>query len=404
MSTWQPVILKGASALIDGITFSDPGTGLFLKSDASESGAASSAALKNSLSGRIGDLLTVRLIEVVSPEKLLLEVAGTEVVARGSAPPGTSAGLFTVRLESLEPLLQFSLVDQDDSGLPLSSRQLLREVVANPNFFSKNIILLKELLLDENVRLPASMLDSLKSLTSRFSAATLISELRSGDGLPLKQLGFFHEPELAALLSVEPGKLSLATARKPATVKANLLQLLSRLQGGFVDELPVEGGPEAKSVAKLSSGLRSLLDMVELNQYLNNPGLRSADDFILLLPLWGWGSAGDLWLRLRQEGGEANASAGNLYTMMFYLDLEDLGPLGAQVIVGSKELQVKLMVVGDESAHSVRELLPETRKQLRSRFSDGVRLTVESVGPHGVEAFRQRAFLASLPSLFTASG
>ena len=124
----------------------------------------------------------------------------------------------------------------------------------------------------------------------------------------------------------------------------------------------------------------------------------------MLLPLWGWGSVADLWLRLTRDRGEAKTSAGNLYTMMLYLDLEGLGPLGAQVVVGSQELQVKLLVVGDESAQCVRELLPETRKQLRSRFSGGVGLAVETVGPNGVEAFRQRAFLASLPPLFKASG
>ncbi len=389
--------------MIEGITFPDLGTVTLLKGETSESGTASSAVLKDNLAGRLGDLLTVRLVDVLSPEKLLLEVAGTEVVAKGSAPPGAK-GLFTVRLESLEPLLQFSLVDQTDAGLPLQSSRLLRDLVANPNLFAKNISLLKELLLDETIRFPASMLGSLKSLTSRFSAATLISDLRSGEGLPLKQIGLFHEQELVALLSGGAEKLSLVAARQPVTVKADLLQLLAQLHGGFADDLLPEGGLDSKLVAKLQTGLRSLLDMVELNQYLNNPGLRSEDDFILFMPLWGWGSVGDLWLRLMRDRGEAKTSAGNLYTMMLYLDLEGLGPLGAQVVVGSQELQVKLLVVGDESAQYVRELLPETRKQLRSRFPGGVGLAVETVGPNGVEAFRQRAFLASLPPLFKASG
>ncbi|MEA3332760.1 MAG: hypothetical protein U9Q58_04090, partial [Pseudomonadota bacterium] len=252
MSTWLPVIPKGVSVLIEGITFPDLGTVTLLKGETSESGAASSAALKNQLAGRLGDLLTVRLVDVLSPEKLLLEVAGTEIVAKGSAPPGAT-GLFTVRLESLEPLLQFSLVDQNNEGLPLQSTRLLRELIANPNLFSKNISLLKELLLDETVQLPASIRGSLKSLTSRFSAATLIADLRSGEGLPLKQLGLFHEKELAALLLGGAEKLSLSAARPPATVKADLLQLLANLQGGFTDELLSEGGSAAKLVAGLGS-------------------------------------------------------------------------------------------------------------------------------------------------------
>ena len=89
---------------------------------------------------------------------------------------------------------------------------------------------------------------------------------------------------------------------------------------------------------------------------------------------------------------------------MIYLDLEGLGPLGAQIVVGGRELQVKLMVVGEASAQSLRELLPAVRKQLRARFPGGVNLAVECLGPKGVAGFRQRAFLASLPALFTASG
>ncbi len=403
MSIWRPVILKGAAALVNSITFPDPGPSLLLKGEASESGAAASAPLKSYLAGHLGELLTVRLVEVLSSERLLLDVAGTEVVARGSAPPGTE-GLFTVRLESLEPLVKFSLSLQAEDGLPLSVRRFMGEVVANPNLFAKNIILLKELLLDETIPLPASLRNSLNSLTARFSAAALISELRSGGGLPLKQLGLYYEQGLAALLLASPEKLSRLAAREPITTKESLLHMLAELQGGFIEELLEEGGAhETKLGAKLRSTLRSLIDLVELNQCLNNPGLRSDEGFILLLPLWGWGSAADLWLRLLRDG-EAKAPGGNLYTLMIYLDLEGLGPLGAQVVVGSRELQVKLMVVGSEPARSLRELLPEARKQLRPQFPDGVSLTVETVGPSGVEEFRQRAFLASLPSLFTASG
>ena len=389
--------------MIDSITFSDSGKSLLIKGETSESGAALAAPLKSHLAGRLGELLTVRLIEVLGPEKLLLEVAGTEVVARGSAPPGT-AGLFTVRLESLEPLVKLSLSIQAEDGLPLPLRRLMGEVVTNPNLFSNNVSLIKELLLDETAQLPISLRNSLRSLMDRFSAAALISELRSGGGLPLKQLGLFYEQELVTLLLAGPEKISRLAARESVTTKEILLHLLAELHGGLVEELlQGGGGHEAKLVAKLRSTLRSLLDLVELNQCLNNPGLRSDEGFVLLLPLWGWGSAGDLWLRLMRDG-EAKAPGGNLYTLMIYLDLEGLGPLGAQVVVGSRELQVKIMVVGEEPAQNLRELLPEVRKQLRSRFPGGVRLTVETVGPNGVEEFRQRAFLASMPSLFTASG
>ena len=39
------------------------------------------------------------------------------------------------------------------------------------------------------------------------------------------------------------------------------------------------------------------------------------------------------------------------------------------------------MVIGDEPARDLRELLPEARKQLRSQFPGGVGIAVETVGP-----------------------
>ena len=389
--------------MIDTINFPALRQGPLSKGETSEVVAAPSEALKGSLSGRLGELLTVRLVEVLSPEKLLLEVAGTEVVARGSAPPGTAA-LFMVRLESLEPMVRFSLAGQAESELPHALRRLMSDVVANPNLFSKDIMLLKELLLDESTPLPASLRNALNSLTARFSAASLIADMRAGGGVPLAQLGLFHELGVAELLQADPEKVSRLAVREPLTTKESLLHLLAGLDGKFAEELLQGGGAhDSKMVVKLRSTLRSMLDLVELNQCLNNAGLRSDEGFVLMLPLWGWGGAADLWLRLTRDG-EAKASGGNFYTLMIYLDLEGLGPLGAQVVAGSRELQVKLMVVGEEPAQNLRQLLPEARKQLRSRFPGGVRLAVEAIGPNAVEEFRQRAFLASLPSLFTASG
>lgn len=398
-----PVILKGAAVLIDAITIPDSGQRLLLKGEAADVAAAPAQDLKEALAGQLGELLKVRLVEVLSPETFLLEVAGSEVVARGTAPPGTEA-VFTVRLESLEPLVSFSLADLDENGLPLELRRLLSEVVAKPNLFSKDLLALRELLADEANFLPDSLRKPLNTLLTRFSAPSLIADMRSGAGLSLVQLGLFHEPGLAELLLNNPEKIARLALREPLTSKETLLQLRAQLEGRFLEDMQPKGGlNDSKMVAHLRSTIRSLLDSVELNQALNNAGLKNDDGFILLLPLWGWGSNADLWLRLKRDR-EAHSSGDNLYTLMIYLDLEGLGPLGAQVVVGSRELQVKLLVSGSEAAVNLRELLPEARKSLRSDFPGGVGLTVETIGLNGLEEFRQRAFLASFPALFSASG
>jgi hypothetical protein len=362
--------------------------------------------LKNLLAGRLGDTLSVRVNQVLSPEKLLLEIAGAEVVARGSAPPGTT-GLLTVRLESIDPFIQLTLLDQDAAALPQSIRQNLNEMVAKPNLFSENLMVLKELLLDKTLPLPLSVRNLLENLTGRFSVSTLVNDLRGGAGLALDKMGLLHEPELAALLLNGTEKqVRQAAGREPLSVKEGLLRLLTDLDTGLLAEtLAKDGSSRTQALSdKLRSTLYSLKDMVELNQVLNNPGLRSEADLLLMLPLWSGESFSDLWLRLTRDEKSSRSADGNLYTLMIYLDFAELGPLGAQLVVGRRELQAKFLVVGEKAAQNLRKLLPEVRDSLRTDFPDGLQLQVETVGSDAVAAFRQRAFLASLPPLLTTAG
>ncbi len=414
MSIWLIVILKGVNALVDGVSFldtavTDPVTSGSAKADRGRVAAAElqppSAGLKTLLAGRLGDTLTVRINQVLSPEKLLLDFAGSEVIARGSAPPGTT-GLLTVRLESIDPFIQLSLLATDTEALPQSMRRILSDVVAKPNIFSENIAALKELLQDKTLPLPLASRNLLGNLTSRFSISTLLGNLRGGAGLALDKLGLLHEPELVTLLLHGTEKqVRQAVGREPLSVKESLLRLLADLDTGQLAESLAKAGSRTQSLSdKLRSTLHSLKDMVELNQTLNNPGLRSDMDLLLLLPLWSGESFSDLWLRLSRDEKSNRSADSNLYTLMIYLDFAELGPLGAQLVVGSRELQAKFFVVGEDAARNLRKLLPEVRNSLRADFSEGLHLQVETVGSDAVAAFRQRAFLASMPPLLTVAG
>ena len=401
--------------MVEGVSFldtvvADPVAAGSAKNDSGRAAAADlqppSTELKALLAGRLGDTLTVRINQVLSPEKLLLEIAGSEVVARGSAPPGTT-GLLTVRLESIDPFIQLSLLAQDTAALPQSMRQSLSDVVVKPNIFSENLMALKELLLDKALPLPLASRNLLENLTSRFSVSTLLNNLRGGAGLALDKLGLLHEPELASLLLNGTEKqVRQAAGREPLNVKEGLLRLLADLDTGpLAESLLKDGSSRTRELSdKLRSTLHSLKDMVELNQTLNNPGLRSGSDLLLLLPLWSGDDFSDLRLRLTRDEKSSRSADSNLYTLMIYLDFADLGPLGAQLVVGRRQLQAKFFSVGEDAAQNLRKLLPEVRESLKSDFPEGLHLQVETVGTDAVAAFRQRAFLASLPPLLTAAG
>jgi len=384
-----------------GAAPSDP-TSLFRVAPQDNAGAVA-AGLKESLSSHLGEDFAVRILETLGPERFLIEIAGAEVVAQGAVPPA-GEGLFVARLESLEPLIRFRLLGADSGAVPEAWRRLLGEVVNRPNFFSERILSLQRFLLADSGLLSPSLSKALASLVGRFSAGDLLAGLRSGAGLPLEQLGLFYEQQLAQLLTLDPRNFMRQDLRNPRNLKESLLRLLMDLR-----QEPAESGStfmarRAVLVTEIAGVLRSLLDLVELNQLLNNPGLRREPGLFLLLPFLGWGTEADLWLRWSRERQSPGAEASPACSLMIYLDMDSLGPIGVLLRAGNDDLQGKIMVVGGSAVQSLQTLLPECRRELADRFVRGVGLVVEEVGKSGVEDFRRRAFLSTLPALFQASG
>jgi hypothetical protein len=65
---------------------------------------------------------------------------------------------------------------------------------------------------------------------------------------------------------------------------------------------------------------------------LNNPGLRSEADLLLMLPLWSGESFSDLWLRLTRDEKSSRSAESNLYTLMIYLDFAELQAQAGKVM------------------------------------------------------------------------
>ncbi|MBN2706983.1 MAG: hypothetical protein JXR89_11145 [Deltaproteobacteria bacterium] len=385
---------------VSGAAPSDPGS-LFRVQD---NAGAAATDLKGTLAGHLGEEFSVRFLETLGPEKFLIEIAGAEVVAQGAVPSASVEGLWVARLESLEPLIRFRLLGADSGAVPETWRRLLGEVVNRPNFFSERILSLQRLLQADSGLLSPSLSKALASLVERFSAGGLLAGLRSGTGLPLEQLGLFYEQQLAQLLILDPRSFMRHDLQSPRNLKELLLRLLMDLRQEPAETASLVMAKRAALVTELAGVLRSLLDLVELNQFLNNPGLRREPGLFLLLPLLGWGSEADLWLRLSRERQSPGAETTPACSLMIYLNMDSLGPIGAFLCAGNDGLQGKIMVVGESAARSLRSLLPECRRELGDCFARGVGLVVEEVGMSGVEEFRRRAFLATLPALFQASG
>ena len=379
---------------------------LFLDQAQSRSGLP--PAVQEFLAERLGEVFSVRLLENLDGDRVLLEVGGDRVVAEGKLPVDL-AETFRVRLQSLEPVVRFSLAETETAELPTSLRRGLGALFTADRRFSGSLMQLETLMNDPDITLPPALRNHLGIIRSLFSAEALVDGLKEGKGFPLAELGLAHEAELAGLVAT----LENHNVGEEAgggwsgnNGKEIIIRLLAGLSAYGADdaagrEITKNLDPEIAS--RLQTQLKSLREMVELNQLLNNPGINHDRGLFLVLPLWGWGTVGDLWLRLAGDGGKGGQREKDIYSLMVYLDFEELGAVGARIFAGVRELQVDIMVASETSARVLRELLPEVRGRLRSRFSGGSRLAVTVVGDQGLEEFRHRAFLASLPPLLRTS-
>jgi len=381
-------------------------TFLSLNQAASRSGLP--PAVREFLAERLGEAFPVRLLENLEGNRMVLEVGGDRVVAEGKLPVDMTE-TFMVRLQSLEPEVRFSLAETATTELPVSLRRGLGAMFAADRRFSGSLLQLEILMHDPDITLPSALRARLGIIRNLFSAEALVDGLKEGKGFPLAELGLAHEADLAGLVSRLENHGSSEEAgrsRSDNNGKEIIVRLLAGLAARGADDAP--GVENAKNLdpeiaARLQTQLKNLREVVELNQLLNNPGLNHDRGLFLVLPLWGWGTVGDLWLRLVGDGDKGGQREKDIYSLMVYLDFDEFGAVGARIFAGARELQAEIMVTNETSARVLRELLPGVRGRLRSRFSGGSRLAVTVVGDQGLEEFRHRAFLASLPPLLRTS-
>jgi hypothetical protein len=327
-----------------------------------------------------GRQLAARVLQVLADGRFLIEVQGTELLARSSVALRAGQS-FMVEVAGQEPLLTLRLLLPAAELDAAEMRHAALLLASRLNVFAARLGGLMELLGDRQ----AIAFDALRQAAALFRPAPLLAALREGRASFVSRLGLDWEARLAAAAAAGRTPVLPAPAEQ---LKAALLETLKWLR--HVDEAP-------EFIRTTTASVRELLGLVECNQYLNNAGIRGFDGLFLILPLWGEGLETDLWIRFQREGGDGGAGAEEGHSLHFVLELPEFGRVASYVALVPRRVTIDLRVTGEGQRQVLEPLLAESRERLAARLQREVLIGVR-VDP-GVPVAWQREVLGRLPAM-----
>jgi hypothetical protein len=216
-------------------------------------------------------------------------------------------------------------------------------------------------------------------LFHRFS----LSELESQGPHLLEKLfsqsGFFWESKVQQW--IEGGRQEPVDLLAREDLKGLALKLLDHLR-----ELAGSSGPksgEAGTLENLKQDLGSFLQKIELYQILNLRPSDSPDRFFLFLPLWLGNQLQFVEFNLSLPREKSDPEKGNGFSVLFLLNLPDLGKVRIEVQIKEKDLFCRFVVSEGEVSEFLKQGLPLLRERLEGLgFQPSLQMTA---GPAEME-------------------
>ena len=213
-------------------------------------------------------------------------------------------------------------------------------------------------------------------LFHRFS----LSELESRGPHLLEKLfsqsGFFWESKVQQW--IEGGRQEPADPLVREDLKGLALKLLDHLKRLAGSSGPESG--EAGTLENLKQDLGSFLQKIELYQILNLRPSDSPDRFFLFLPLWLGNQLQFVEFDLSLPREKSAPGKGNGFSVLFLLNLPDLGKVRIEVQIKEKDLFCRFVVSEGEVSEFLKQALPLLRERLEGLgFQPSLQMTAGPV-------------------------
>lgn len=297
----------------------------------------------------VGEVLEGRVIEHLGDQRILVSLKDKWVVAESQRAfqPGET---FMVQVKQLTPKIILSLlsgpiplgnklVSQIRALLPyqITMGQLIEEL-------QKNII--------SNRQLEWSGKENLQTILS-----SLIFNQSPGDYLKafISASGLLYENKVMRYLS------GTSEGTPQDDLKGLLLKLVGELNG---EPTPAFQAFNKSSLANLvSSGLKN----IELQQYLNLLAKETGDFYLLQIPVIFSQTIETIALYLYNQREKSDRKEKReCYTLVFLLDLKNLGELKIATFVADKKILCRVMTSEENVAEFIHLLLPQLKDRLEN--------------------------------------
>jgi hypothetical protein len=334
---------------------------------------------ESSLLFQMGDVLNGRMIDWIDDHHAVLQFKGQDHSIMSRFPlPRDLEGLFRVEATSPQVILRF--IPEEERGVSLAGPRLKQYL---PNAAVDGLIEdLGRTLLDlrgmRGEALPLSLQDSLKDLLALFehfsipSPASLHPEQVEESVL---RSGLFFEGRLKCLIE------SHLKDQEDQLTEGDLKGLLIKLRSQSEALSPPGGQSEEISslLGRTGKSMDRILQKMEGYQFLNLPPSDSDGRYFLLLPVWFQNRLRFVEMALSLPRHDSGGWQREGTSILFLLDLPELGKMSIEVRVKEKVLYCRFSVSDEKVSLLLERHVPELHTRLvRFGFEPQLSLSVES--------------------------
>jgi hypothetical protein len=306
-----------------------------------------------------GEVLEGIILGQEEPNHFLLRIKGQDLKVETQIPLPAS-GRISLEVEAVTPQVILKLLSANrtgDLGALSQLKKYLGETVPLGKM-AENLSALGKMNLDSLPPAIQKTIQELKTLLSQYS----LSFLADPQTLQEKvfQSGLFWENRLQQLIQKKGEDAFRQVNRKD--VKGLLSELKSQLQGAVMTE-----GMDGKGLSKAENwaqGVDAYLQKIEAYQFLNQRYADSSEKWILLLPLWIGQNLQFLELGLGFSRGEGGLPEKNDASLLFLLQLPEIGRIRIEVTVRKDALFCQFGLADPSFQAWIQQNLPALEERL----------------------------------------
>jgi hypothetical protein len=306
-----------------------------------------------------GEILEGLILGQEGPNHFRMRIKGQDLNVETQSPLPAS-GKISLEVETVAPQVVLKLPSANGSD-DLSALSQLKKYLGEGvplGELAENLSALVKMDLGSLPPVIQKTIRELKTLLSQYDLPFLTDPQALRE--KILQSGLFWENRLQQVVQEKGDEVFLQINRQD--VKSLLVKLKSQIQGAFVTE-----GSDGEAFSKTDNWVKSVdayLQKIETYQFLNQRYADSSEKWMILLPLWIGQNLQFLELGLGFSGGEGTSPEKKETSLLFLLQLPEIGRIRIEVFIRSDALFCRFGLADPSFQARIHRNLPDLEKRL----------------------------------------